>query len=303
MTDLVIRPLDAGEDELFTSMPDPGLVGPGLVGRVYSELVGRRMYRPEWTWVALRDGKVVARAAWWAGPGEAAPIVLDWLDVADGEPPATGAALLRAAPFSVEYCLLLPPGWRQLPEVAAAARLRLDATAEAGMKPLVERLHYEWTPADGLPERPDRLTYVPAPDDDGMRALLRRIHPGSLDAHTAADVERLGAQGAVQEDLDILKWFPSPREWWRVGLTPGGEVAGISIPSANYSGPVIGLIGVVAEQRGHGYGYDLLCEATHILVEHDARKITAETDVTNTPMAAAFARAGYPVSQERVFMH
>ncbi|GAA5185569.1 hypothetical protein GCM10023322_29870 [Rugosimonospora acidiphila] len=22
-------------------------------------------YRPEWTWIALRDGTVVARAAWW----------------------------------------------------------------------------------------------------------------------------------------------------------------------------------------------------------------------------------------------
>jgi hypothetical protein len=30
--------------------------------------------------------------------------------------------------------------------------------------------------------------------------------------------------------------------------------------------------------------------------------LVAATDVTNIPMAAAFARAGYPVDQERIFL-
>ncbi|MFI0795004.1 hypothetical protein ACH4OY_20295 [Micromonospora rubida] len=35
---------------------------------------------------------------------------------------------------------------------------------------------------------------------------------------------------------------------------------------------------------------------THVLVEQGAEGITADTDVTNTPMAATFARARYPVA-------
>jgi len=42
---------------------------------------GRR--RPQWMWVALRGEHLVARAAWWGSAGDAAPSLLDILDVAD----------------------------------------------------------------------------------------------------------------------------------------------------------------------------------------------------------------------------
>jgi RimJ/RimL family protein N-acetyltransferase len=57
---------------------------------------------------------------------------------------------------------------------------------------------------------------------------------------------------------------------------------------------------VVPEHRGHGYAYDLLVEATHLLVAEGAERIVAGTDTTNTPMAASFAKAGYPVEQHRI---
>jgi hypothetical protein len=37
MTDLVIRPLSAGEEHLFDSLPDPGLVGFAAFGDTYSD--------------------------------------------------------------------------------------------------------------------------------------------------------------------------------------------------------------------------------------------------------------------------
>jgi len=55
-------------------------------------------------------------------------------------------------------------------------------------------------------------------------------------------------------------------------------------------------------QRGHGYGYDLLAEAMHLLVQEDAQAIIADNDATNTLMARAFARAGYPISSERIIL-
>lgn len=295
---LELRPLVAGEEDLFLSLQDPALVGTQSVGRDYREFVELRQYRPEWTWVALRDGVVVARAAWWGGPDDQKPLALDWLDFAPGEDDAA-VAMLRKAAVDVGYCLLLPPGWRDKPAVKAAGEARIDVAQRAGITPVVERLHYRWTQADGLPPRPGRLVFREEPDDDKILAALTLIAHGSLDAH-----ERRAAspEAAAKHEMDFLHWMPSPREWWRLAFTPDGALVGLTVPGRNYSNPVIGIIGVVPAQRGNGYAYDLLIEATHLLVDEGVDDITAETDTTNTPMAANFAKAGYPVTQERVYL-
>jgi RimJ/RimL family protein N-acetyltransferase len=299
VTSLVIRPLRPGEEHLFDLLPDPALVGPAAFGRTYRRRAEAREYRPEWTWVALRGDTVVARAAWWGGPADDAPATLDWFDFTE---PEAGTALLRAAPLHYEYCLLLPPGWRDLPPVRAAAQARLDASTAAGLRPLVERYNYRWTPERGLPPRPGRLTYRREPDDAVILDVLGRMHEGTLDAHARRTIAAHGVPAAAREDLEILRWFPSPRDWWRLAYTPAGDLVGLTVPARNYADPVVGIIGVVPEHRGNGYGYDLLVECTHLLVAEGADRVVAATDVTNTPMAAAFARAGYPIDQERIFL-
>jgi RimJ/RimL family protein N-acetyltransferase len=298
MTDLVIRPLVAGETRLFNSLPDPGLVGRPLVGRTFALTDEGGEYRPEWSWVALRGGIVVARAAWWAAPKDAEPLALDWFDFTDAD---AAVRLLRTAPLKAEYDLLVPPGWRERPGVRDAAQSRIDAAIVAGLEPLVERFRYDWTPECGLPERTGRLEFRPEPDDAVIRDVLKRVGQDSLDAHTRHTTAERGADAAAQEELDILLWFPSPREWWRLAYTPGGELAGIQVPARNASGAyIVGFIGVVPERRGSGYAYDLLVECTQDLVAYGARKIAAATDQGNAPMAAHFAKAGYPVSLERI---
>ncbi|MFR9775076.1 GNAT family N-acetyltransferase [Micromonospora sp. MS34] len=293
MTDLVIRPLVAGEEHLFDSLSDPGLVGRAVLGRTYAD----GGYRPEWTWVALRDGVVVARAAWWAAPDDPAPLALDWFDFTD---PDAAVALLRTAPLRAEYSILLPPGWRDDPVLRAQGQARIDAATAAGMRVLVERYRYRWTPECGLPARPGRLRFRPEPDDAVILDVLRRIGEGSLDAHYRHAAERHGPEAAAREDLDLLRWLPSPRDWWRLGYTPGGELAGLIVPARTQTDHIVGFVGVLPGQRGHGYAYDLLVEATHRLVEVGAEQIVAATDQHNTPMAATFARAGHPVEWERV---
>lgn len=56
------------------------------------------------------------------------------------------------------------------------------------------------------------------------------------------------------------------------------------------------------EARGHGYGYDLLVETTHVLADEGATSVAGATDRGNTPMAAAFARAGHRIVQERIHL-
>jgi RimJ/RimL family protein N-acetyltransferase len=297
MTDLVIRSLAAGEEHLFESLPDPGLVGFAAFGDTYRGMAAAGEYRPEWSWVALRDGVVVARAAWWGGPADPAPLTLDWFDFTD---PDAAVELLRVAPLHAEYSLKVPPGWRDLPDVRAAAEARMDAARAAGMTKLVERYRYRWTPECGIPERPGRLDFRPEPDDDLILDVFRRVHVGSLDAHSRRTIAESGAEAAARAELDDLLWMPSPREWWLLAYTPDGELVGLAAPGRNYGGPVIGYVAVVPEQRGNGYAYDLLVEATHRLAAEGAETIVAATDVTNVPMAAAFAKAGYPVEQERI---
>ncbi|MCK1797103.1 GNAT family N-acetyltransferase [Streptomyces sp. XM4193] len=297
MTTLVVRTLAESEARaVFTSLPDAGLVGRPLLGRPYRTLAEGGEYRPEWTWVAEREGVVVARAAWWAAPEDQEPLVLDWFDCPDQE---AGVELLRAMPRHPEYELILPAGWRADPRVYAEANSRIEAARSAGYRELVERFTYLWTPADGLPERGDRLVFRPEPDDEVVLELLTRIQQGSLDAHeqAAGDPAR-----AAREELEFLNWCPSPREWWRVACTPDGEVVGFQAPARNPNRPIVGFIGVLPEHRGRGYSYDLLAECTRQLAEAGAQEIAAATDLGNHPMAAAFARAGYPVDRHRYCM-
>lgn len=290
MTDLVIRALDERDAHLFDTLPDP-------FGNRESHRLTR--HRPDWKRVALRDGRVVARGAWWGGPDDTAPLNVNWFDVAEGEEEA-GAELLRTAPWQVELEMNLPAGWRDDPGLRAAAATRSAALEEAGYELLVERFLYRWTPECGLPERPGRLTFRAEPDDAVFFDLLRRIHSATLDAHALKAIEEGGLDKAAQEELDFFHWCPSPREWWQIAHTPQGDVAGIHIPAHNPSGPCIGFIGVVPEQRGHGYAYDLLAECTHYLAERGAEFVSGGTDQGNFPMAAHFAKAGHPVVRERL---
>jgi RimJ/RimL family protein N-acetyltransferase len=297
MTDLAIRPLAPGEEPLFDSLADPGLVGPAAFGGRYAEGIARGTYRPGNTWVALRGGVVVARAAWWGRPDDGAPAVLDWFDFTDQ---AAAVGLLRTAPGPAAYSLAVPPDWRDRAAVAEAAQARIGAAEAAGMRLLVERYGYRWTPDCGLPARPGRLRFRPEPDDDVVLGIFRRVHQGSLDAHAQRMIASAGLDAAAAEDLEILRSMPGPRDWWRVAATADGDLVGLAVPTRNYTDPVIGYIAVLPEHRGRGYAYDLLAEATHLLAAEGADRIIANTDLGNTPMAATFAKAGYPVTDHRI---
>jgi len=205
MNDLVIRPLTAGEESLFESLPDPGLVGFAAFGDTYADMAAAGQYRPEWTWVALRDGVVVARAAWWAGPEDDKPLALDWFDFIDRD---AAVRLLCTAPLRAEYSLKLPTGWRDDPAVRQQAQSRIDAAVAAGMSPLVERYRYRWTPDCGVPPRPGRLEFRPEPDDAAIVDIFRRIHQGSLDAHVRRTIAESGL------DASGGAWpTPPPANW------------------------------------------------------------------------------------------
>jgi hypothetical protein len=75
--DLVIRPITGAEElDRFCALTY-------TLDHELADDLARGLRRPQWMWIALRGGTLVARAAWWGPAADRAPSVLDFLDVAD----------------------------------------------------------------------------------------------------------------------------------------------------------------------------------------------------------------------------
>ncbi|WP_371405023.1 GNAT family N-acetyltransferase [Kribbella sp. NBC_00662] len=267
----------------------------------YVEYVADGYYRDDWTWVVEEDGAIRALAIWWGGPGEALPFSIDGLYyVGDGDPVPAWTELIKHALASrpadaeqPEYHFFLASDWQEQPDVVAGLEPRAQAAAAAGLTAITDRLRYEWRPEYGLPPRSTRLRFEPA-DDEAFVDVFMQVSQGSLDAATAREIARVGVEAAAREELDLYKSMPnSDRAWWRLGYDENGKLIGFAIPSANASGPTVGYLGVLPENRGHRFIDDLLAEITHMHAELGAEHIRADTDFGNVPMAKSFERMGY----------
>lgn len=263
------------------------------------------MYRPEWTWIAEYGGQVVGRALWWGPRDSVHPVALDCLDVdsAVGDRAAVAAGLIRAAlagfPQPVQYAIKAAGGWRDDPATSTAVGWRRAAAHAAGLTQEVERLQFEWAPADGVPPATGALRFAEGSDEEFL-ALFARIAEGSLDAQTRASLAAKGVDTTAREEMDFYLRAPGKREWWRIACTHEGEVAGMAIPSATPYNVNVGYLGVVPEFRGRGYVDEVLAEITRIHAANGEQRVTATTDVGNAPMAAAFERAGYRNTEIRI---
>ena len=307
---MLIRPTTEADLDQILAWPVTEPVGVVPADR-YREELDRHQYRPEWTWVAEDEGRVLARAIWWGFGGAAYPLALDCVS-ADGSLPAGGPAsgrtvvaarliaagqqaLRRPGPsVAPGFEINLPAGWRSDPAVAAAFAWRHDAAALAGLTDELERIRFEWTPDAGLPRSSGRLVFRPEPDDEAFLDVFRQIAVGSLDVITRREVAALGAAHQARDDMGIYLAMPGERDWWRLAYTAdGGQLAGMILPNRNSGGAVVGYLGVVPGMRGRGYIDDLVAETTRFHAGRGEPRIAATTDTTNVPMAAAFERAGY----------
>lgn len=261
--------------------------------------------RPEWTMFAEDDHRIVARALWWGRADSERPIALDCLhvlpEVADRAALATEILRRGHAEFgkAPELDLVLSTGWRDDPAVTSAVGWRADAAKAAGLSEVVERLRYEWTPEAGVPGPASRLVFRPAEDDEFL-AAFQRVAVGSLDVATRRDLAAMDAETQARGDLAFYLSCPGQRSWWRLAETTDGELAGFAVPSATPYNRNAGYLGVVPEMRGRGYIDEVLSEITRIHAADGADRITATTDVSNIPMAAAFDRANYRVTEARM---
>ncbi|WP_185027648.1 GNAT family N-acetyltransferase [Streptomyces candidus] len=268
---------------------------------------GRR--RPSWMWVAVREGRVLARVAWWSGRGGDTPLALDFFDLDDTlpEPERSGIGrelFVRAAeavlPEDVgtwpEYSRYVPADWRENDAARDAVEARMRILESAGARLLVERLRLEWRPGARVAEPSGRLVFRPVADREDLLALMTPVMEGTVDAHGLADIASgLDFRQAAELHYDDeLAHFTSPRSWWRIAeLADGGGPVGFVVPARNNYHPIIAYVGVLPVHRGNGYIHEILAEGTRVLAAEDVPRIRAATDLGNVPMAEAFARAGY----------
>ncbi|OIH98045.1 MULTISPECIES: N-acetyltransferase [unclassified Curtobacterium] len=272
----------------------------------YRAEAATRNHRPEWSWLAVRDGRPVARAVWWGGADAAAPSTLDDLlvspDVADDERVAIAAGLIAAggSAFGVlpEWIVDVAVDWHDDPEAVAALSWRTAAARSAGLGRSTERVSVAWTPDRGVPAS-SSLRFR-AGGDDEFGDLFARVAVGSLDAHTRASVEELGARGAAADDLAFYRSLPGSRDDWRVALDAEGVVVGFVLATRTAYDAAISFIGVLPQHRGRGVVDGLLAEGLRVHAEAGEPRVVGTTDAANTPMRRAFERAGFVVTKRRI---
>ena len=296
-------------DALIDFPDDPSIVGLPR-DQVREDFEAHRM-RPEWSWILEEGATVVGRALWW-GRGETAPSALDALDVLPEvvDPRASAAELLRAGhsdfssadePLLPPYTVRLAPGWREDLTASSAVRWRREACAEVGLTRVLERRQYAWTPERALPGETRRVAFRSGTDDEFID-LFRRAAHGSRDVETRQALETTDDLTQAHDDFEFYDSCPGERDWWRVATDTEGVTVGFIVPSATPYARNVGYLGVLPDRRGQGLVDDLLGEITRIHVESGAQRITATTDLSNVPMASAFERADYAVTEIRLVL-
>lgn len=297
---LTVRPI-AGRDELGLFTRLPYVLNEELSGDLAD---GHR--RPEWMWVAFRGEQLLARAAWWSRPGADAPMLLDVLDIDDGsrDPARVDIAvhMLRTAIAATipsgarppDYVRFIPPGWRDNVVTRQVVENRMAIAKRTGARLFVERLRLEWRAGTPIRAPSRRLMFRPVTDAEELLVLMTAALDGTLDAHSRAALRQMSAREvAVRQYEDEFAGYSSPRDWWQIATLQEGAPVGFVIPARNDYNPIIAYIAVLPQHRGRGYVDAILAQGTRVLAAQNVSFIRAATDLSNTPMAEAFRRAGY----------
>lgn len=298
-----IRPIETEELSTFTTTAtEPEYADD--IRQYIDDLIVQSAVRRDWCYLVERDGHPIGRAALWTLPKRDQPFALILLDLPWQREIASeaGAALLQEmfhvasslGANQLEYMLDTPvqqPQWQTHPE------LRASFLEQHGFRQIRETVRFEFE--TGETERQpstDHEVIFRSMDEVGENAFtdaVRRVSADALDQRTLEQREKLGPAGEARENVEDLKSTEYDPTWWELAYTPDEDLIGVTVPTEIPAGGTIGYIGVVPEMRGRGYVDALLARGTATLIETGAERITASTDIHNTPMTDAFRRAGY----------
>ncbi|CAN5467157.1 hypothetical protein BH10CHL1_BH10CHL1_10590 [soil metagenome] len=185
---------------------------------------------------------------------------------------------------------------------------KMAVIEQLGLELLQEKRVFVWQEPRPPLAVPDRLVFRSLLEQgvDPFLDTIARAHIGTLDR-----VEQATVQRAAHGQIDLHAWvrhefetvgdhFDYAPDWWQLAYTQDDKLVGYVQPvlfKGSYKGDLgeatLYYIGVVPEQRGHGYGYDLLAKAVAILQAVGVWQIYSDTDCQNFPMIKAFERADF----------
>ena len=299
------RPIRADELDLFVEAAGP----PDHreeVGRYLQSMFTAGSMRPEWCFVAEEDeGRPLGRVAFWTLPRMEEPFALVLLDLPwEDDYAGVGKRLLgdvleearSLGAGEIEHVLDAPP---MPPQFQYDPAKRVELLRSVGFAFRRETGRFEWR-GEETPAEPGRLTLRTLEEvgEEAFVDAMRRVSEGTLDREIREERERLGPQEAAREFFEDASRVDHEPSWWRLAYAPDGQLAGLVMPAKPPAFLTVFYVGVVPEMRGRGYVDDLLAAGTATLLEARRREgnekpLRADTDVANTPMAAAFERAGW----------
>ncbi|MBA2534963.1 MAG: GNAT family N-acetyltransferase [Rubrobacter sp.] len=299
-----IRPVRTGELDLFVEAagsPD----NRREVEQYLKSMFAAGSMRPEWCFVTVDENdRPLGRVAFWTLPGMEEPFALVLLDVPWDDHASVGTRLLenvldRARSLGaeeIEHVIDAPP---MPPQFQYHQERRIELLERVGFTFRRETGRFEWRGAEP-PAEPERLSFrtLEETGEEAFVDAMMRVSEGTLDREISEERERLGPRRAAREFFEDAQRVKHEPSWWRLAYAPGGELAGLVMPAEPPGFLTIFYIGVVPGMRGQGYVDDLLAVSTATLLEAQngagkEKPLLTDTDVSNTPMAAAFERAGW----------
>ena len=272
--------------------------------RQYLEsMISAGSMRPEWCFVAEERALTLGRVAFWTLPGLEEPFALVLLDV-PWEGGHVGTRLLRyvlnearrLGAKEIEHVIDAPP---MRPQFQHHPEKRKALLEHEGFALRRETDRFKWREG----ERPlvhDRLTFRTL-GEVGQEAFVDAmisVSEGTLDREIREERERLGPRQAARGFFEDAQRVKHDDSWWRLAYTTEGDLVGLVMPAEPPAFLTIFYVGVVPRMRGQGYVDDLLAAGTITLLDARERDgyekpLRADTDVSNSPMAAAFERVGW----------
>src|SRR5262245_21416230 len=305
-----IRPIAADELERFASVGASAQHAADVL-RYVEELLAVGATRLDWCLLAWDDRRLLGGVALWTVPSVSASVMgipsdLVLLEAPWDQPELTigvhlledALARMRALGARIAGHVLDTPA--QAPQWQFALARRIALLERSGFALARETRRFEWRNVHEvagltLGRTFERLTFRTFEEvgADAFVAAIARVTTGTLDRRLREQQERLGPAGAARALLDLVQALGYEPGWWQLAYTATDELVGLIMPAKGVDTAFIGYIGVTPEQRGHGYGGELLARATALLQTSGVTRIVADTDTGNAPMADAFRRVGY----------
>jgi GNAT superfamily N-acetyltransferase len=253
--------------------------------------------RPEWCFLLEDRDKPVGRVFFYHLPSSPDSLILfglclDW----EGDWRSAGRELLRPALSRMKETGAIRVE-RHFYDIYSTAKDKEPLVYEdAGFKPIQEKLRFVWKVSGEPVEVPDRLTFTPM-TETGEAAFLdaiRRVSVATLDREDQDTVREFGPEEHALRFLAILKDSGFRADRFQLAFLPDGTLGGLVAPSrfGDEKEGAINYIGVVPEQRGRGFGLDLVLKAHAVLQAEGCRLVVSEIDTENRALAAHLTEAG-----------